>query len=310
MDMEVRDLSEEETWVLEETKIRLRQLEDFHQRDLKQKSRSNWAKYGDDNTRYFHGCINKRRAANHLPGLMLRGIWETILTLIKREVLRFFRNKLRESLSVRPYLCGHGFKKLSDEDAEGLVRVISLQEINEAHFHQFGRLSMGVGSSYITLIPKKGDPSVLGDFRLINLIGIISKVVSKVLANRLKLVIGKLVLESQTAFLSGRYILDGPLMVNGVLSWARRSGKEMFMFKIDFDKTYDNVNWEFLIAVMDHMGFPPVGCNWIHGVLMSARSSVWLTGILLSSLVARKGFVMATLYRHFCSYWRWRLFPA
>ncbi|KAJ0933726.1 putative RNA-directed DNA polymerase [Helianthus annuus] len=132
MDMEVRDLSEEETWVLEETKIRLRQLEDFHQRDLKQKSRSNWAKYGDDNTRYFHGCINKRRAANHLPGLMLRGIWETILTLIKREVLRFFRNKLRESLSVRPYLCGHGFKKLSDEDAEGLVRVISLQEINEA----------------------------------------------------------------------------------------------------------------------------------------------------------------------------------
>ncbi|XP_022039958.1 uncharacterized protein LOC110942488 [Helianthus annuus] len=90
LDMESRDLSEEEKWVLEETRRRLRQLEDFHQRDLNQKSRNNWAKHGDDNTRYFHGFINKRRAANHIPGLMVSGGWETKPAVIKREVLSFF----------------------------------------------------------------------------------------------------------------------------------------------------------------------------------------------------------------------------
>ncbi|KAM0033324.1 putative RNA-directed DNA polymerase [Helianthus debilis subsp. tardiflorus] len=67
-------------------------------------------------------------------------------------------------------------------------------------------------------------------------------------------------------------------MVNEILSWVRKSGKEMFLFKIDFDKAYDNVNWEFLLATMDQMGFPPLWCNWIRGVLMSARSSVLVNG--------------------------------
>ncbi|MFS7972208.1 putative RNA-directed DNA polymerase [Helianthus anomalus] len=156
-------------------------------------------------------------------------------------------------------------------------------------FHQTGKISKGVGSSFITLIPKVGDPTELGDFRPINLIGIISKVVSKVLANRLKSVMAKIVSESQTAFLTGRYILDGPLMANEVLSWARKSGKKMFMFKIDFDKAYDNVNWEFLISVLDQIGFPALWQKWIRGILVSARSSILVNGSPTFEFDCQKG---------------------
>ncbi|XP_076915235.1 uncharacterized protein LOC143574517 [Bidens hawaiensis] len=69
--MESRDIMEEEVWIMEETKCRIRELEEFYQKDLKQKARSKWASYGDDNSRYFHGCINKRKVANQLPGLMV-----------------------------------------------------------------------------------------------------------------------------------------------------------------------------------------------------------------------------------------------
>ncbi|KAJ0814615.1 putative RNA-directed DNA polymerase [Helianthus annuus] len=95
--------------------------------------------------------------------------------------------------------------------------------------------------------------------------------------------------ETQSAFVAGRYILDGPLVISEVLSWAKRSGKELFMFKIDFEKAYDNVNWAFLISVMRQMNFPDVWCKWIEGVLVSARSSVLVNGSPTFEFSCEKG---------------------
>ncbi|MFS7909622.1 putative RNA-directed DNA polymerase [Helianthus anomalus] len=92
------------------------------------------------------------------------------------------------------------------------------------------------------------------------------------------MVINGVTSESQSAFISGRYILDGPLIINEVLAWSRCVGKSLFLFKIDFEKAYDNVHWEFLIGVMRQMGFPDRWCNWIYGVLSSASSSVLVNG--------------------------------
>ena len=105
-----------------------------------------------------------------------------------------------------------------------------------------------------------------------------SKVISKVLANRLKTVMGSITYETQSAFLSGRYILDGPLIISEILSWAKSKGKELFLFKIDFEKAYENVSWEFLLSMMRQMKFPELWCKWIGGILSSARSSVLVNG--------------------------------
>ena len=75
-------------------------------------------------------------------------------------------------------------------------------------FHATGNINKGCNSSFITLVPKTGDPLTLHDYRPINLIGCLYKVIAKVLANRLKKVIGSVVGEAQTAFVAGRNILS------------------------------------------------------------------------------------------------------
>ncbi|XP_021971905.1 uncharacterized protein LOC110867073 [Helianthus annuus] len=125
--IEERQLLEEEVWSLEEIKRRLRELEIFRQRDLKQKARSNWASFGDDNTRFFHGCINKRKASNYISGLMVFGVWETKPEIVKREVLRFYRSKFKKKMVVRPKFDCYGLKKLETSDADRLIQCFSIQ---------------------------------------------------------------------------------------------------------------------------------------------------------------------------------------
>ena len=112
------------------------------------------------------------------------------------------------------------------------------------------------------------------DYRPINLIGMISKVISKILANRIKKVMDDVISESQSAFIKDRYILDGPLVLNEVLEWLKRKSKKAFLLKIDFEKAYDNVNWKFLISILEQMRFPSRWCMWVLGILRSARSAV------------------------------------
>ncbi|XP_021990884.1 uncharacterized protein LOC110887615 [Helianthus annuus] len=132
--LEGRDFTEEEGWTFEELKRRLRKLDMFNQRYLQQKSRSNWAAFGDDNSKFFHGFINKRKAANYFPGLMVNGVWESKPEIVKREVLRFFRDKFKESMKSRPKLVCYGLKKVSQNDADSMLLEFSVQEVKEAVF--------------------------------------------------------------------------------------------------------------------------------------------------------------------------------
>lgn len=323
--LEVRDLKEEENWIMEEAKARLKHLEYLKLKDMRQKSRVQWAKDGDENSRFFHGMINTRRVANSIMGLSVNGEWVTNHKVIKKEVLRFYRSKFVEDMVVRPKLNCFGLKMISADEADSLLSPFLEKEIREAvfqcgsdkapgpdgfnfrfikkywdlfsgdfvdmmrHFASSGNISRNVATSFITLVPKVKDPSSLGEYRPINLIGVVSKVISKVLANRLKTVMDSVINETQSAFVAGRYILDSPLVISEISSWARRSGKELFMFKIDFEKAYDNINWDFLLSVMRQMNFPDLWCSWIKGILVSACSSVLVNGSPTFEFTCGKG---------------------
>ena len=61
---------------------------------------------------------------------------------------------------------------------------------------------------------------------------------------------------SQSAFIKGRQILDGILVANEVVDEAHRHKKEMILFKVDFEKAYDSIDFGYLDEVMLKMGFP------------------------------------------------------
>ncbi|RVW51561.1 putative mitochondrial protein [Vitis vinifera] len=83
---------------------------------------------------------------------------------------------------------------------------------------------------------------------------------------------------SQGAFVEGRHILDAVLIANEVVDEKRRSGEEGVVFKIDFEKTYDHVDWGFLDHVVERKGFNLKWRSWIRGYLSSSSFAILVNG--------------------------------
>ncbi|GKA81332.1 RNA-directed DNA polymerase, eukaryota [Tanacetum coccineum] len=130
---------------------------------------------------------------------------------------------------------------------------------------------------------------IVEDFRPISLIGSLYKIIAKILANRLVGVLGDLVSEVQSAFVADRQILDGPLILNEVLQWCKAKKKQTFIFKIDFEKAYDSVRWDFLGDVLNRFGFGAKWCGWIQECLRSSRGSVLVNGSTTEEFQFYKG---------------------
>ena len=107
-----------------------------------------------------------------------------------------------------------------------------------------GSLPCVLNETYICLIPKVQCPQKITEFRPINLCNVIYKIVSKVLANRLKRILPKVIGEAQSAFVLGRQITDNVFVafetMNSIKS--KRKGKTRLMaIKLDMSKAYDRV---------------------------------------------------------------------
>ena len=89
------------------------------------------------------------------------------------------------------------------------------------------------------------------DFKLINLVGGLYKLLEKVLANRLK----KVVSSTQNAFIERRQILGTALIANEAIDFMLKRNESGMLCKLDLEKVYDHVNWNFLMLVMQRMGF-------------------------------------------------------
>ncbi|GJU31914.1 RNA-directed DNA polymerase, eukaryota [Tanacetum coccineum] len=128
-----------------------------------------------------------------------------------------------------------------------------------------GSFPKGGNSSFIALIPKKSDANMVKDFRPISLIGSLYKIIAKILANRLVTVLGDIVNKVQSAFVADRQILDDPFMLNKLVQWCKLKKKQSMIFKVDFEKTYDLVRWDYLDDILNNFGFGVRWRGWING---------------------------------------------
>ncbi|GJS95185.1 RNA-directed DNA polymerase, eukaryota, partial [Tanacetum coccineum] len=92
------------------------------------------------------------------------------------------------------------------------------------------------------------------------------------------MVISDIVSNTQSAFIAGRQILDGPFIINEILDWCKRRCKKVMFFKVDFAKAYDSVRWEYLIDVPKAFGFGSKWCQWIQGTFCFAKASILVNG--------------------------------
>ena len=85
--------------------------------------------------------------------------------------------------------------------------------------------------------------------------GSLYKLLAKVLANRLKRVMHKLINKAQNAFVEGRQIMDASLLANEVIDTLLKRKEKGVLCKLDIEKTYDQINWNCILKVLQKMGF-------------------------------------------------------
>lgn len=140
-------------------------------------------------------------------------------------------------------------------------------------FHANGKLVKGLNSSFTALVPKKEESCTLGDYRQISMIGCAYKILSKLLASRLSKVLDKIISPYQSAFVGGRFILDGAVILNEAIVEAKRRKLKRAFFKIDFSKAFDSVDWEYLETMIRFFNFDGKWIRWMSECYSSACAS-------------------------------------
>ncbi|RVW12572.1 LINE-1 reverse transcriptase-like [Vitis vinifera] len=315
----------EETELKNEAKVNYQKwvlLEETHWRQL---SREIWLREGDRNTGYFHRIANANRRNNYLDRIKIDGVSLTEEQEVRDGVANAYQKLLSKEAGWQADIGRLCLDQISQQDAENLESPFSEEEVHSAllemngdkapgpdgftvafwqscwgfvkeeilamfkEFHEQKTFLKSLNNTFLVLIPKKGGAEDIGDFRPISLLGGLYKLLAKVLANRLKKVIGKVVSPAQNAFAMGRQILDASLIANEVIdSWQKRKEKGVIC-KLDIEKAYDSLNWQFLMKVLQKMGFGQKWLGWMWSCISTARFSVLVNGVPAGFFPSTKG---------------------
>nr|GEU36130.1 RNA-directed DNA polymerase, eukaryota, reverse transcriptase zinc-binding domain protein [Tanacetum cinerariifolium] len=177
-----------------------------------------------------------------------------------------------QNLSEVDKLIDHGKNQVQD-----LECTVTYEEVKKAVWDCGTNKSPGPNGfsfEFYPLIPKIQDAKFVKDFRPISLIGSVNKIIAKILANRLCVVLPYLISDVQSTFVANRQILDGPFILNELLSWCKFKKLNGMIFKVEFEKAFDFVKWDYLDETVKTFGFGSKWRNWISSCLNNAMGSV------------------------------------
>jgi hypothetical protein len=149
-------------------------------------------------------------------------------------------------------------------------------------FFHSGRMLGSINYTNIVLIPKVKNLESMSQFRPISLCNVLYKIASKVLVNRMKVILPNIISDSQSAFVPGRLISDNIIMAFEALHYLKnlRAGANYQMAtKLDMSKAYDRVEWHFLQAILLKLVFHRRWVDLIMTCVTSTSYSVIVNGV-------------------------------
>nr|GEV39388.1 putative RNA-directed DNA polymerase, eukaryota, reverse transcriptase zinc-binding domain protein [Tanacetum cinerariifolium] len=246
--------------------------------DNAQKAKVKWSIERDENSKFFHGIINKKRENLAIRGMMINGEWVIDPTRVKKECRKHFSHRFLKPPDSRCMIKFPFPNQLNVDQRElidGRVSRVEIKkvvwdcgvnkspgldgftfeffcnfwdvigtEFSEAieWFFEHGFFPKGCNSSFIALIPKIQDAKHCSDYRPITLIG------------------------------------NDPFILNELLTWCKKLKKQAMIFKVDFAKAFDSVRWGFLDDVLLSFGFGVKWIRWVKCCLSSAMASILVNG--------------------------------
>ena len=155
-----------------------------------------------------------------------------------------------------------------------------------------GIIPPNFNETHIVLIPKTKNPTRVTQYRPISLCNVISRLTSKVIANRLKRFLPNIVSENQSAFMYDRLITDNIIVAFETMHHLnkKRSGKigEMAL-KLDMSKAFDRVEWGCLGKIMQKMGFNDKWVKLIMQCITSVTYSIRINGKPQGHIIPSRG---------------------
>ncbi|GAU36186.1 hypothetical protein TSUD_274640 [Trifolium subterraneum] len=275
----------------------------------KQRAKMHWLQEGDMNTRFFHMSATVRSKKKKVTKLIADNGTEAHTQEELCEVAKsYFDILFKPRDGDHDPVLNLIQPRVTDDDNFVLTAPITKVEIQQALFQMHPDKSPGPDGFYpafyqrfweqcsddifsaastwlergyfptslnetnICLIPKCDNPTSMKDLRPISLCNVLYKVISKVLANRLKFCLEICVSQEQSAFVEGRSILDNALIATEVIHALKRKttgSRGELALKIDISKA-----WGFLRGVMTKMGFTDVWIRWVMMCVSSVNYSV------------------------------------
>ncbi|KAG6466890.1 hypothetical protein ZIOFF_075312 [Zingiber officinale] len=322
-----RDPTEQSRTHRSECQARLFRVLDMEEDFWKQRAAIRWMGEGERNTKFFHSTVQKKRTASRLFRIWEEGQCLDQPDGIRESGVRYFQELLTgetvDSTVVDTELIP---SLVSAEDNLMLEGLPSAEEVKQVvwsmcqdsaagpdgfsvafyracweivgedvfqavlDFFRGAELPRGMASTTIVLIPKVDSAQRWRDFRPISLCNVSYKIISKLMAQRMASVLGKVISPAQSGFVPGRLISDNILMAQELdhkLNYHIRGGN--LILKLDMAKAYDRVQWGVLFRVMVAFGFSEAVIAFIRRCVTSSWFSVLVNGQLSGFFRSQRG---------------------
>jgi hypothetical protein len=295
----------------------------------KQKSRELWLTCTDLNTKFFHASTVSRRRYNSISSLKtldgsiicgrenignylvqhFSSIFSTSNPLLDSSlsdlVGRVVTDDENDSLCIIPdeaeifvAISDLGLNKAPGPDGmTGLFYksywpIVKSSVISSVQsFFRGGFMLKEFNHTNIALIPKVDNPLLVHQFRPISLTNFNYKIISKILSTRLKPILQKFISPTQSAFLKGRSIHDNTILAHEVFhSMKQKRGNGGLMaLKLDMEKAFDSMEWDFILKILHLMGFHPTWIQWIKQCITTSSFSILLDGAPFGKFFPTRG---------------------
>nr|GFC25164.1 RNA-directed DNA polymerase, eukaryota, reverse transcriptase zinc-binding domain protein [Tanacetum cinerariifolium] len=188
------------------------------------KAKIDWLSDGDKNSKFFHSVLKRRAHKSRIETVQNENRDRFKRDQVAKQFLSHFQNFLGKAVNVENIdMESLKSRTVCADDAEKMIMNVSDKEIKYALFDICDNKALGPDgysaklfkSSWSVTMSKT--PQKVSDYRPIACCNVLYKIISKILTNRIKSTLCKLISPSQSAFIPGRQITDNILLTQELL---------------------------------------------------------------------------------------------